>query len=232
MTTVANLRILIAEDSDPARAFLADNLTADGAGIEAVRSSTLAIRALKTDTYDIIVADLNGDTLELVDRVAKNTPIVVLIGVHDEQARVRLLDRGADDVLLKPFSYPELCSRIRAVLRRQEQRQPRVMHVGDLHIDLAGRQVFVHGNRVELSQKSFDLLRALATDPTRVFTKAELIETVWKNAYKPAATRTVDSHVGRLRHALTAAGLPRTPVNVWGVGYRLCDAPASLEMAA
>src|SRR4051794_31223071 len=105
------VRILIAEESEANRLFLSDNLAADGAQVDAVQSSTLAIRALKTDSFDIVVADLNGDTLELVERVAKTIPVIVLTGRGDDQTRVRVLDRGADDVVVKPFSYPELCSR-------------------------------------------------------------------------------------------------------------------------
>lgn len=228
MTALADLRILIAEESDATRVFLADNLTADGAAVDAVESGRGAIVALRTNQFDVVIADVNGDTLELIGRVHGTTPIIVL-GGRDELDVVRKLDHGADDVLAKPFSYPELCARVRAVIRRQDIRRPRVQHVGDLHIDRTGRMVYVHGNRVELTRREFTLLCALAEEPTRVWTKEELSLSIW--GANVGSSRTLDAHAARLRHGLQRAGV-KAVVNVWGVGYRLCDAPAQLEVAA
>jgi DNA-binding response OmpR family regulator len=122
----------------------------------------------------------------------------------------------------KPFSYAELRLRIRAVLRRTRARRGSgTLRVGDLTVDPASREVRLRGDLIELSAKEFALLRALASEPTRVFTKEELLRDVW--GYRSmGTTRTLDSHACRLRHKLRLHG-DSLVINVWGVGYRLVD---------
>jgi DNA-binding response OmpR family regulator len=147
----------------------------------------------------------------------------VLSGRCEELDRVRGFDRGADDFVAKPFSYGELRRRIEALLRRcgERQRTGR-LRVGELMVDPISREVRVRGERVRVSAKEFALLLALVADPTRVFTKEELLRDVW-GFRSMGATRTLDSHACRLRHKLGVAG-DRYVVNVWGVGYRLVEA--------
>ena len=143
---------------------------------------------------------------------------------------MRGFERGADDFVSKPFSYSELRLRIAAVLRRtREQRGHGRLRVGELELDPAAREVRLRGRRIDLSQKEFALLRALAADPTRVLTKEELLRDVW-GFRSLGTTRTLDSHACRLRQKLGAEG-DRFVVNVWGVGYRLVDGPV-VEAAA
>ncbi len=126
----------------------------------------------------------------------------------------------------KPFSYPELRARVGALLRRT-QRRPGMgrLRVGSLEVDPPSREVVVRGERVELSQKEFALLRTLASEPTRVYTKDELLRNVWGFRSR-GQTRTLDSHACRLRQKLGRHG-DRYVVNVWGVGYRLVDGPVA-----
>jgi DNA-binding response OmpR family regulator len=132
----------------------------------------------------VIVVDVNGNTLGLIDavrsgdgfagRVDPNIPMIVLSARVDELHRIRVLDRGCDDVLAKPFSYPELRARIAAVLRRADARRaPRLLRVGALSVDPVARIVRVGGQPVELTGKEYELLRTLASDPTRVLTKVK-----------------------------------------------------------
>ena len=124
--------------------------------------------------------------------------------------------------MVKPFSYPELRLRVAALLRRAERGMRRGrLRVGQLEIDPPSRRVTLSGRPVELSQKEFALLRTLAAEPTRVFTKEELLRTVW-GFRSMGSTRTLDSHACRLRRKLGANG-DRYLINVWGVGYRLID---------
>src|SRR5438270_492386 len=126
------------------------------------------------------------------------------------------------DAVGKPFNYPELLARIGALLRRHERRSPaRRYRIGPLEVDFLARQVLLEGESVSLSKKEFALLRALAAEPTRVFTREELLRGVW-GFRSLGATRTLDSHACRLRRKLAANG-DRFVVNVWGVGYRLID---------
>jgi DNA-binding response OmpR family regulator len=122
----------------------------------------------------------------------------------------------------KPFHYQELAARIAAVLRRSRERRAQgVLQIGELRIDPVGREVVLGDKKVDLSAKEFALLHTLAAEPTRVFTKEELLRDVW--GFKlMGSTRTLDSHASRLRRKLMPSGR-RWVINVWGVGYRLTD---------
>jgi DNA-binding response OmpR family regulator len=230
--------ILLVEDDDATRAFLADNLSSDGHEVVVADCSREAWRLLETKFPDLALIDVglpDGSGLELIRRVREadgvasrvdpHLPIVVLSGRRGELDRVRGFERGCDDYVAKPFSYTELRARVAALLRRA-QRRPGLgrVRVGHLELDPPSREVTVRGERVELSQKEFALLRALATEPCRVFTKEELLRGVW-GFRSLGATRTLDSHACRLRQKLGRHG-DRYIVNVWGVGYRLVDGPA------
>jgi DNA-binding response OmpR family regulator len=156
--------------------------------------------------------------------------LIVLSGRAGDSDRVRALERGADDFVAKPFAYGELRLRIAAVLRRaSERRREGVSRVGELVLDPLGRQVWLRGARVALAGKEFALLQALAAEPTRVFTKSELLRDVW-GFRAMGATRTLDTHACRLRQKLGVHG-DRYVVNVWGVGYRLLDGAVAAEAA-
>jgi DNA-binding response OmpR family regulator len=229
-----NQSILLADENDATRGFLTSNLEADGYHVKAADDRAKAIALLSVDQPDLIIADVNGETLDLLDAVRSgnglaspvdpDTPMIVLSKRADDIHRVRVLERGGDDVIAKPFSYPELRARVAAVLRRAERsRHPRQLRVASLTIDLTARHVSLGDDPVELSAKEYELLVALATDPHRVFTREELLRNVW--GYR-TPSRTVDSHACRLRHKLSAHP-ERLIINVWGVGYRLCDPVAS-----
>jgi DNA-binding response OmpR family regulator len=236
--------LLLVEDDPVLATFLADNLTADGFELVVAGSVRDGLRELEYRRPDLAIVDLglpDGSGLELLtqvrdaDRVAsrldRNLPLLVLTARDSELDRVRGFERGADDFVTKPFSYTELRLRITAMLRRtREQRGHGRLRVGDLEVDPVAREVRLRGRRIELSQKEFALLRALAAEPTRVLTKEELLRDVW-GFRSLGTTRTLDSHACRLRHKLGADG-DRFVVNVWGVGYRLVDGPVLEEAAA
>jgi DNA-binding response OmpR family regulator len=238
MSTVeAPATILVLEDDAPTRTFLADNLTADGYELLVAESARDALRQLETKFPDLVLIDLglpDGSGLDVVGQVRASDgvasridpaiPIVVVTGRADELDRLRGFARGCDDYVCKPFSYPELRARVEALLRRSElRRRPARLRVGDLEIDSAARVVRLRGAPITLSQKEFALVRTLASEPTRVFTKDELLRTIW-GFRTLGSTRTLDSHACRLRHKLGRFG-DRFVVNVWGVGYRLVDGP-------
>ena len=230
--------ILLADEHDATRAFLADNLTADGYRVLIAPDRTKALALLATGHPDLILVDVNGQTLALLDairsgdgiagRVDPDTPLIVLSHDADRLQRIRMLERGGDDVVRKPFAYPELRARIAAVLRRSEiRRAGRVLRAGPIVIDVRLREVRVFDRPVELSAKEYDLLVTLAGEPTRVFTREELLRRVW-GFQTFGRTRTLDSHASRLRRKLCGEGRDKLVVNVWGVGYRLCD-PAAVR---
>jgi DNA-binding response OmpR family regulator len=234
--------ILLVEDDAATRTFLADNLTADGYELLVADCVSDGLRLMERKFPDLAVVDLelpDASGYELLRRVRTadgvasrldpHTPLMVLSGRSSELDRVRGFDRGADDYVCKPFSYPELRARVAALLRRSNRRPIRgCLRAGELEVDPPSREVRLRGDRVILSQKEFALLRTLVSEPTRVFTKDELLRSIW--GYRATgSTRTLDSHACRLRQKLGAHG-DRYVVNVWGVGYRLVDAPDSQRL--
>jgi site-specific DNA recombinase len=185
--------LLVVEDDAATRTFLADNLTADGYELLVAECARDGLRVLERKYPDLALIDLrlpDHDGLELIrqvreadgvaSRVNPDTPLLAISGRSSELDRLRGFERGVDDYVVKPFSYPELLARVRALLRRSERRaRLGRMRVGDLEVDPASREVRMRGRRVELSQKEFALLRTLAAEPTRVFTKEELLRNVW-----------------------------------------------------
>ena len=150
-----------------------------------------------------------------------DVPVIVLGGPESDAVdRVRALERGCDDFLVRPFAYEELLARIRAVLRRTAPAPHEVRRAGAIAADLATRSVTVGDVALSLAGKEYELLLKLMTDPTRVFTKEQLLREVW-GFRSLGRTRTLDSHASRLRRKLAAAGAGGVVINVWGVGYRL-----------
>jgi DNA-binding response OmpR family regulator len=228
--------VLIVEDHYATRRFLADNLSIDGYEPLEAGSAADGLRLLRTGRAELAILDLglpDRDGLDLLTELRSSArrggsldsqlPVLILTGRAGELDRIRGFERGTDDYLVKPFSYPELRGRLDALLRRTRAR-PRLgrLRVGALELDPMARDAWVDGAAVHLTNKEFALALVLATEPTRVFTRAELLADVWGFA-SPGATRTLDSHASRLRRKLSV-GSRRFVVNVWGIGYRLLDA--------
>jgi DNA-binding response OmpR family regulator len=228
--------LLLVEDDDATRSFLADNLRADGFKVAAATGAGEGLRAIEVRRPGLVLLDLmleDGNGLDLLDRVRSADglasrldpalPVIVLTGRTGEADRVRTFARGADDYVAKPFVYGELLGRIRALLRRANGRPERgIMRVGELTIDPLTRAVRLGGRPVHLAAKEFALLQALAEQPTRVYGKNELLRDVW-GYLSIGNTRTLDAHACRLRKKLAASPRPWV-VNVRGVGYKLTEA--------
>jgi DNA-binding response OmpR family regulator len=228
-----NHTILVADECDETRALVVDNLAADGYRTVEASSREQALVLLGERQPHLLVLDLGGQTLALLDavrggrglagRLCPDVPIVVLSEQTGEVNRVRLLHRGADGVLEKPCSYPDLRARIAVLLRRAySPLPPRVLRVGNMTIDALARTIHANRREIALTRIEFDLLGALARGLGRVFTKDELYRAVW--GAERYHTRTVDTHIARLRAKLRAAGAGPLPVAVRGVGYRLGEA--------
>src|SRR5215475_11848483 len=204
--------ILVVEDHVATRRFLADNLAADGYEPVEAGSVADAKRLILSRFPDLGIIDLglpDDDGLELIghvrtaDRVSgridPELPLLVLSGRAGELDRLRGFAKGCDDYVVKPFSYPELRARIGALLRRTERRPGfGRLRVGALELDPVARQAWLHGEPLKLSKKEFALLRVFAAEPTRVFTRDELLRSVW-GWQTVGPTRTLDSHASRLR---------------------------------
>jgi DNA-binding response OmpR family regulator len=203
--------LLVAEPEPDTRGFLERHLTNDG------------FQVVDDEARPDLV--LLGDTRALEEYRARHGDVpVIVLGEPESDAvdRVRALERGCDDFLARPFDYEELLARIRAVLRRTTPPSHEIMRAGPITADLATRCVKVDGVPVALAGKEYELLLKLMTDPTRVFTKEQLLREVW-GFRSLGRTRTLDSHASRLRRKLGAAAPGIFVLNVWGVGYRLLD---------
>lgn len=232
-STAPDRTIVVCEDDETTLDLLCDNLTADRFEAIPALSAEDALRACRYRGPDLLLLDLglpDRSGLEVLREIRDSEytptcdpdlPVIVLTGASGDVDRVRGIEQGADDYLVKPFHYPELLARIGAVLRRRgtERRGPR--RIGELQVDTASRRVMVAGEEVELANKEYELLRMLSSDPTRVFTKAELLREIW--GYETGSrTRTLDSHASRLRRKLDPER-GRFVINCWGVGFRLVE---------
>jgi len=236
--------LLVADANDDRRTFLAEQLTADTATVfqGCDRAQTIARAAVHRPDV-LVLGDLGvGVSVELIRVVRGSTglpsepsadlPVLALVDTADELAVLRAFHAGADDVADRGIGYTVLCARLLVLLGRAGSRTSApTVKVGPLQVSSARRRAWLHGGSVELSGKEFALLAMLASDPTRVFTREELLREVW-GFYPGARTRTLDSHASRLRRKLRAYG-DELLVNVWGVGYSLvADMPVAGERAA
>lgn len=223
--------LLVAESDDELRHFLVDQFAADGFELSSARGREEARVKLAHALPDLLLLgeleEIHGQLALLRDLRARGLealPVVIVSSDRSELAELRALREGADDYVTKPASYSILLERCRALLRRARGRRIDRLRVGALLIDAHARRVEVAGRQVELSRLEFEFLSHLASEPTSVHTKWELLRDVW--GYQSSGrTRTVDAHACRLRRKLALAGAPNLIVNVRGVGYRLGVSP-------
>ena len=187
-----------------------------------------ALELLGTERYDLVLLDLNlpgkdGMTvLRTFRQRDRKTPVLILSARSEVKDKVEGLDAGANDYLAKPFGVMELVSRVKAVLRRVSHTAPsQVLTHKNITLNESSHQVFVDGNKIELTIKEYLLLRLFLKNPGVAFTRENLLSSVWESEYQ-GETRTVDVHIASLRTKLGSAG--ECIKTVRGVGYRMEDA--------
>jgi DNA-binding response OmpR family regulator len=224
-------QVLLVEDDPAIRTALTRALRELGHGVAVVSSGLPALTAAVENKPDVVILDLGlpdidgSDVLSML-RAVSDVPVIVATARDDEVEMVRILDLGADDYVIKPFTAVAVNARIRAVLRRTGRTdEDPVITVGGLVIDTRSYEVTVDGRPVELARKEFELLLALARRAGEVVTKRDLLAEVWQLAWG-GSDRTVDVHLSWLRRKLgETAAAPRYLHSVRGVGVRLM-APA------
>jgi DNA-binding response OmpR family regulator len=222
-------KVLVVDDEPTVREVVAGYLRRDGHDVSEAGDGTTALELLDAEPPDLVVLDMmlpgvNGlDVLRRV-RAVSDIPVIMLTARAEESDRVAGLELGADDYVVKPFSPRELAARVNGVLRRTNGRQPDLpspIVYDNLTIDPMSREVVLDGKVVEMTPKEFDVLAFLAASPRQVFSRAQLLESVWQSSPEWQDPATVTVHVRRIRNKIEAAPEhPRWISTVWGVGYR------------
>ena len=214
--------MLVVDDDADVRDSLRRALGYAGYEVATAVNGAEALKSVAKSPVDLIILDVLMPMLDglgacraLRDR-GDGTPVLVLTARDTVDDRVAGLDAGADDYLVKPFGLAELLARIRAVLRRVRPGGEVLRH-GPLTVDLRTRKVTVDGRPVALTPKEFDILECLASDPGRVMTRQEILESAW-DAHWYGPTKVLDVHVAALRRKLDVPGLIET---AYGRGFRL-----------
>jgi len=214
------MKLLLVEDEDAIAEPLAEGLRHEGFAVDRVASGLAALEAPEPDLVllDVGLPDTDGFTVCRELRSRSSVPIIILTAKGEEIDRVVGLEVGADDYIDKPFGFRELIARIRAVTRRTGERPTvNAATLGRLELDTRGRRIFVEGEEIDLTQKEFDLLALLASDPGAVFRRSRILEEVWHTTWF-GSQKTIDVHVAALRKKL---GDPSWIETVRGVGLRL-----------
>lgn len=224
--------ILIVEDDPAVRDVLKIALEREGMLVEAVGNGETALKrfrsldALDLVVLDIMLPDIDGITLCQEFRRSSDVPIIMLTAREGERNVVLGLEVGADDYVIKPASPAEVVSRVRANLRRRRidaQAANLKYEFGDLVVDLSRRQVWVHGERVDLTATEFEILRFLAAHPGWVYSRQQIMQQLWDGNFY-GETRSADVHIQRIRKKIEPD--PRNPryiQTVRGMGYRFTD---------
>lgn len=217
------MRLLIVEDDKALATFLSRGLEADGHRIRLVTDGGSAVNAFREDLPDLTILDLNlpvmngEQVLEEARRVDPDLPILILTARQEIETRVRCLDLGADDLMMKPFSLHELRARCRVLLRRKREARL-LLRAGDLELDRMNHGALRAGQEISLTNKEFALLEHLMLNRGQCVSRVDLLETVWK--LEPAqTTNIVDVYVNYLRRKLKDPAPGHLIRTVRGKGY-------------
>jgi len=221
--------VFVVEDDQQIREFAISALAKAGHVVQGEGTAMAALQGIVSSSPDLVVLDLGLPDLDGTDllrmiRAVSNVPVIVATARDDDAEIVRVLDAGADEYVVKPFSGPELEARVRALLRRIELGGPsRLINVGGLQIDLRSRVVSLDGTDITCNRKEFDVLAYLAERAGEVVSRQDLFAEVWRQPYG-GADKTIDVHISWLRRKLgESAAEPRYIHTVRGVGIKLIE---------
>ncbi len=220
------MRVLVVEDEPSIAGFVRQGLSEAGYAVDVARDGQEGLEYGLAAEYDVIVLDLmlpRLDGLQLLGRLraqGSKAPVLLLTARDGVDDRVAGLDAGADDYLVKPFAFPELLARVRALLRRPPLQSGTILCVGDLELDTARREVRRAGRLIDLSPREFTLLEYLLRHPGRVLTRTQIAEHIWNfDTYNES--NVVDVYIGYLRRKVDRGFARPLIQTIRGVGYRL-----------
>lgn len=222
------MRILVIEDEKKAAEYLHKGLTESGYVVDQSRRGDDGLHLALTGSYDLIILDImlpgrDGiSVLQAFRRAGRDTPVLFLTAKDAVEDRVQGLELGADDYLVKPFAFSELLARVRSILRRGPSRQPDILNVADLTLDVARHRASRAGTKLDLTPKEFALLSLLVRRRGEVLTRTIIAELVWEMNFD-SDTNVVDVAVRRLRSKVDDPFPLKLIRTVRGVGYSLDD---------
>jgi two-component system copper resistance phosphate regulon response regulator CusR len=224
------MKLLVIEDERKTAAYLRKGLAENGFAVDAAARGEDGLRLARDGDYDLIILDVmlpgrdGWSVLEELRRAGRQTPVLFLTARDTVHDRVKGLELGADDYLVKPFAFAELLARVRSVLRRGPPRPPEAVRVADVELDLLRRRATRAGKRLDLTPKEFALLSLLARRPGEVLPRRLIAEEVWDVDFD-TDSNVVDVHVRRLRAKVDDPFDRKLIHTVRGVGYVLEDRP-------
>ncbi|MCR5527550.1 MAG: response regulator transcription factor [Lachnospiraceae bacterium] len=223
-------KVLVVDDEKNIVKGLKFALKQDEMDVDTAYDGEEAVEKAKTGNFDIILLDvmlpkLTGFEVCQQIREFSDVPIIMLTAKGDDMDKILGLEYGADDYITKPFNILEVKARIKAIMRRAERSEKQAQTVADsivsgaLRLDLDGRRAYINDKEVNLTAKEFDVLELLAKNPNKVYSRVNLLNTIWGKDY-PGDERTVDVHIRRLREKIEdSPSNPRYVHTKWGVGY-------------
>lgn len=220
------MRILVVEDEKNVASYVAKALQEHGYDVETVRDGRQAITKVTGEDYDLIVLDMmlpHADGWQVLDALRKrekDTRVLVLTALDSTNDKVRALNNGADDYLVKPFASAELTARVRALLRRSKGETTTELSYADLKMDLIKRKVTRGGKEIEFSNREFSLLEYFLRNPEQILTRAMLVQHVWGYEFDPM-TNLVDVYINYLRTKLDIEWPVKLIHTIRGQGYIL-----------
>ncbi len=226
---MADRKVLVVDDEKLIVKGIKFSLEQDGMAVDCAYDGEEALEYARNNQYDIILLDVmlpkvGGFEVCQQIREFSDVPVIMLTARGDDMDKILGLEYGADDYVTKPFNILEVKARIKAIMRRMDNRnaeagQAKVIEIGDMRLDCEGRRAYVAGTEIGLTAKEFEVLELLMLNPGKVYGRENLLKLIWGTDY-PGDVRTVDVHVRRLREKIESnPSEPRYVRTKWGVGY-------------
>ena len=231
------MRLLLAESDPSLAAFLHNGFGAEHYAVDLTHDGDAAKTVVQKNEYDLAILDLNlpqADTMEILRHFrskSQHLPILILTSRNRPEERVQALDLGADDLVLKPFSFAELSARVRALLRRGERSQQAVLRMDDLEVNRVEHSVRRASRSIELTPKEFGLLEYLMRNEGQRVTRSQIIEHVWNLSFD-TMTNVVDVYINYLRKKIDTPDERKLIHTIRGIGYAMHPAERAVGKAA